>query len=541
MTIGPAVQLSKADSLRHKQKMVQALMLYESILAEPLSGCEIARSHTGIAGIQIHAGNLEEAQPHLALAREYCGMCSNHLRSPMVLELSELHARSRQPQEALDLLHKELEWQPHPSQRDEIELAIVELNFALGNWGEAMRMASQMTGVRALGLQIQAGVLMDIPLGDLPLEDLLQQHTGKDENQVLAELTHVHTALTGLGKVQEAFDLSKKMVGLFNHEYNKEAWALAQLRVALSAERAQLPMDALLAFHEAERIISESNNPMLRAKIAREQARFERKRGATDKALACLTLADSLTAGMLHNSQITEEQKRGGFDPFEAAITDSLRPIQSPGMWPYAFALAALGLLAAALRSRELKKDLRKERIRSLRLQRTILVEPNAATDDQGFMAPRASISSVTEQVLTEPERLDFDDIIASLEMDHGPLIDWELECNQVEGQQAPEGLLSLLSVTSKRLMTESEQDASYSGRIRSDWHGIHVEISGPESASTKELEGIFVAGHQSKMWSPVLAQIEKLAGQLTVEKRPTGDLALMFLLPYTRSSESLL
>ena len=82
----------------------------------------------------------------------------------------------------------------------------------------------------------------------------------------------------------------------------------AQLRVALSAERAQLPMDALLAFHEAERIISESNNPMLRAKIAREQARFEQKRGATDKALARLTLADSLTAGMLHNSQITEEQ-----------------------------------------------------------------------------------------------------------------------------------------------------------------------------------------------------------------------------------------
>ena len=66
-----------------------------------------------------------------------------------------------------------------------------------------------MTGVRALGLQIQ-GVLMDIPLGDLPLEDLLQQHTGKDDNQVLAELTHVHTALTGLEKSKRPSICPKK-------------------------------------------------------------------------------------------------------------------------------------------------------------------------------------------------------------------------------------------------------------------------------------------------------------------------------------------
>ena len=92
MTNGPAVQLSKADSLRHKQKMVQALMLYESILAE-LYLLRNARSHTGIAGIQIHAGNLEEAQSHwpwpenivgcvpITFAAQWFLNCPNSMRS----------------------------------------------------------------------------------------------------------------------------------------------------------------------------------------------------------------------------------------------------------------------------------------------------------------------------------------------------------------------------------------------------------------------------------------------------------------------------
>ena len=32
------------------------------------------------------------------------------------------------------------------------------------------------------------------------------------------------------------------------------------------------------------------------------------------------------------------------------------------------------------------------------------------------------------EEVLTRPDRLDFDDIIASLEMDHGTAVEWEFK-----------------------------------------------------------------------------------------------------------------
>ena len=136
------------------------------------------------------------------------------------------------------------------------------------------------------------------------------------------------------------------------------------------------------------------------------------------------------------------------------------------------------------------------------------------------------------EEVSTRPDRLDFDDIIASLEMDHGTAVEWEFQGTQ-EGQDAPEGLLSLLSVTLKRLLEGDASTSPFAGRIRNDWHGIHVEIEGPETASTRELQRMFAGGTHSSRWNPVLVQIEKLAGRFTVEKRGTGELALTFMLPH--------
>lgn len=72
-----------------------------------------------------------------------------------------------------------------------------------------------------------------------------------------------------------------------------------------------------------------------------------------------------------------------------------------------------------------------------------------------------------------------------------------------------------------------------FSGRIRNDWHGIHVEIEGPETPSTRELQRMFAGGTHSSQWNPVLVQIEKLAGKFTVEKRGPGELALNFMLPH--------
>ena len=534
-------QIDRADSLRNHGKMVQALTMYRSLLPEPLTGCEQGRVQLGMAAIHWQAGNTSQAKPLLADAALTCSTCPTRIRTDLTLELAKLLARCGDTSLALDALVREQQLQPHPSLREALSVALVELHFAQGNWNEVWALTESLTGPHAQGLRLQAGVMLGMRLDDLPVEPYLRSAKPSNEELVLGELTHLHTLLNGLTRSEEALDLARTMVTFFDPLTDPEPWTLAQLRVAISAEQANKPLEALLAFHEAGRVATQVNDLALRARIAREQARFERARGAEKAALDHLVLADSLTMVMLHSGG--KEREPRAFqshpalleDPFELAAADAMRPQPSSGAWPFAFALLTLGFLATALRARELKKALRKERVRSFRMQKAIHAETTAAMALSGADEPNlgaAATSENVEEVLTRPDRLDFDDVIASLEMDHGTGIEWEFE-GTPEGQNAPEGLLSLLSVTVRRLMTGNPEHRPFMGRIRNDWHGIHVEIEGPETPSTKELQRMFAGGTHSSTWNPVLVQIEKLAGRFTVEKRGSGDLALTFMVPH--------
>jgi len=537
----PTDLLNRADTLRNRGKMVQALTLYRSAMAEAISGCEMARAHVGMGGIQWNAGNISEAKPHLDQAAQTCGTCPTHIRTGISLELARLMVVCGNTQEALQVLEREMHFGPAATQLAEVQLARVELHFVEGHWEEVWNATASMEGPRAEGLRIQAGAMIGHPISHLPLETYLRTTKPSERSIVLSELTHLHTMLSGSGRMQEALDLARGMVSLSDPIADAEDWTVAQLRVAVSAERAGKPLEALLAFHEAGRAAELVKDISLRARIAREQARFERERGATKAALEHLALADSLTVAMLHNvHQDREPRQFQSFpvlsdDPFELAAAEAMRPTASPGAWPFACALILLGLIAAALRANELKRALRKERVRAFRMQRMMHMEGDPfATEEDDLSGLGVTESGNVEEILTRPDRLDFDDVIASLEMDHGTAVEWEFEGNH-EGQNAPDGLLSLLSVTLKRLL-EGDQSGSFAGRIKNDWHGIHVEIEGPETPSTRELQRMFAGGAHSSAWNPVLVQIEKLAGRFTVEKRPSGELALTFLLPHSKS-----
>lgn len=534
-------QIDRADSLRNQGKMVQALSMYRSLLPEPLSGCEQGRVHLGMAAIHWQAGNTSQAKPLLTDAALTCSTCPAQIRTNLTLELAQLLARCGSTSMALDVLVREQHLQPHPALRTELSVALVELHFAQGNWNEVWALTESLKGPHAQGLRLQSGVMLGQALEALPVESFLRSAKPSNEGVVLGELTHLHTLLSGLGRSDEALSLARTMASFFDPLADPEPWTLAQLRVAISAEQANQPLEALLAFHEAGRVASQVNDVALRARIAREQARFERARGAEKAALDHLVMADSLTMVMLHSGG--QEREPRAFqthpalldDPFELAAADAMRPQASSGAWPFACALLALALLATALRARELKKALRKERVRSFRMQRAIHAE-TAGESLLDVSGERNHVATMppdnVEEVLTRPDRLDFDDVIASLEMDHGTGIEWEFEGTS-EGQNAPEGLLSLLSVTVRRLLNGNHEQRAFMGRIRNDWHGIHVEIEGPETPSTKELQRMFAGGTHSSTWNPVLVQIEKLAGHFTVEKRGTGDLALTFMVPH--------
>lgn len=534
--------LDRADTLRLEGKMVRALTLYKSTLTEALSGCDASRAHVGIASIQWNAGNIAEAKPHLAEARLSCRACPVHQRTDLALELAKLSFLCGETDAAVAILEKESSLGPLASKAEDVQLALIELHFAEGHWERVWDETENLSSARAMGLRMQAGVMLGKPLESLSMEAYCRSTKPSELDEVMSELTHLHTMLTSLARHEEALALSRHMTGLLDPVADGEDWTMSQLRVAISAERAEKPFEALLAFHEASRAAESIEDIALRARLAREQARFERDRGATDAALDHLALADSLTMSMLQNMHHRREARSFeshpvlSADPFEVAAAEALRPATSPGAWPFACALVLLGLLAAGLRAHELKKALRKERVRAFRMQRLIHTEQDPfETEMASPLNSNLPSEEVVEEVLTRPDRLDFDDVIASLEMDHGTTIEWEFDGNH-EGQMAPHGLLSLLSVTVRRLLEGGKPSHSFAGRIRNDWHGIHVEIEGPETASTQELQRMFAGGTHSSKWNPVLVQIEKLAGRFTVEKRASGDLALTFLLPHGKA-----
>lgn len=531
----------QADSLRAGGLVVQALAMYRQLLATPINGCQEAHAHAGVASIQWHAGNVTEAKSHLTQAANAFGTCPASARTALSLEVASLMAFAGQTQDALELLTTELALGPAAEAKAEVQLALTELHFMEGDWAQVLALSNSLDAPRAQGLALQAGVMMGTPLDSLPYRAYLRAARPSNQSEVLNEMTHLHTMLGASRRDKEALVLAQAVTSICDPVADPEGWTMAQLRIAVSAERAGRPLEALLAFHEAERTAAKLDDDALQARIARNQAQFEQQRGAHQAAYEHLRRADSMTVAMLHLAQGTVREARSfqpqpmfEEDPFELAASDALSQRQGGGAWPFAFALAALGLMASALRGRELKQSLRKERLRTLRLQRMV---PDPTTVD-----PLANIGiseeGAVEAILTRPNRLDFDDIIASLEMDHGTSVEWELH-GEPDGQEAPDGLLSLLSVTLKRLL-EGKQGQHYTGHIQNDWHGINVKIEGPSNQATQELQRMFAGESHSHSWNPVLIQIEKLAGKFTVAKKPSGDVALTFRLPHLGGSDAI-
>jgi tetratricopeptide (TPR) repeat protein len=541
-TLGSPIDLGRADSLRQSGKMVQALTLYRRLATETLTGCDHARIEAGLGHIQWNAGNASEARSHLIAASGQCGTCPTAVRSPLVLDIAHHLLSSGWTADAINLLEQELEWGPHAPALDEVHLALAKMHFAEGQWQRTWEMASHIPGTEASGMALQAGAMLGKALEELPLDNFIRQAKPSQRRVVTDELNHLLTLLTLEGRYTEALVLSRKINTLTDPIADPAAWTLSQLNVAKSAELANKPLEALLAFHEAGLTAELLDDLGLRARVARTQARFEESRGATASALRQLSLADSLTLAVLNATKASKEAKTFEThavlpqDPFELAAAEAMASSTSPGAWPFACALILLGLLAAGMRANELKRTLRRERVRSLRMQRMIQPEDSLNLDVSADLSVNAE--GGVEEILTRPNRLDFEDIIASLEMDHGTHVEWELQGDS-EGQSAPEGLLSLLSVTLKRLLVHTPKDASIQGVIRNDWHGIQVQLDGPDSPSTQELQRMFAGGEHSSTWNPVLVQIEKLAGRFTVEKKATGELALTFLLPHTEDQRS--
>ena len=144
------------------------------------------------------------------------------------------------------------------------------------------------------------------------------------------------------------------------------------------------------------------------------------------------------------------------------------------------------------MRANELKRTLRRERVRSLRMQR--MIQPQDALN--GTVSADLAVNAGWRGGNPDAAQpFGLEDIIASLEMDHGTDVEWELQGN-AEGSPPLKGCSPCFRHR-EAVAGAQTQDASIQGVIRNDWHGIHVELDGPDSPSTQELQRMFAEGAQ--------------------------------------------
>ena len=548
--------LSKADSLVEEGKPVAALNLYRSVGESTIDQCIIAQAEVGKGRIQQKAGNLERASKAWVSVENNCSMCPSEVRSELVFYTVEGWISQGEETFAMNLLDLENTRIPNLGWQSKLELLRSRIHFLNGEWTQARIIATpkfddEHTDIDRLILWVQSGVLEGLGIDEAGIEHLENLREGPLEEKIDAAYANLHTLLITEKRYSEALDWSKSMLLNSNPALNPEGWILGQIRIATSAELSGKTLDALLAHHEAVRAADKWGNDKLTARTCRERARFDAVRGDDKSAYLYLCKADSLALAMIAATEIGREPKSfknhplPELDPFDLASANAAKTSE-PGAWPFAAALLTLALIAFTIRNFDLRRTLRRERLRTMRLHSLF---GNKSTPEIGtlesenteeiveILESQFAKSSEDWERRVSANSLDFDDVIASLEMELGTVVEWDLN-NDSKAPDAPDGLLSLLSITLKRLIPPDlspELDSPLKATIRNDWRGVRIMCEGAPSIATQEVKDLFSGNSTSPIWSPVFEQAERMAGRVLLECNQIGGHSVVLDLPHSK------
>ncbi|PCJ80711.1 MAG: hypothetical protein COA49_07735 [Bacteroidetes bacterium] len=537
-------------------KPVAALSLYRSVCETTINICSIARAEAGKGAIQQKAGNNERAAKAWLAVQENCFMCSQDLRSELVFKTIEGWISQGEETFALNLLELELSRNPSDEWISEFQVLRARIHFLNGDWSSARESSTPNFSLNELNtdrliLWVQSGILSGLNVKDAGIDYLEKARIGSDKEKIDAAYANLHTLLITEKRYGEALNWSKKILINYDPILNPEDWILGQMRVAKSAELAGKSLDALLAHHEAVIAAENYGDDKLTARTFRDKAQFDYKRGDYKSAHTYLQRADSIAIAMISAVHLGREPKSfrnhtlPELDPFDLA-NQSKTTSTNPGGWPFAAALLTLGLMTVIIRNYDLKRTLRRERLRTMRLH-TMFGSENPAeigdleaesTDEivEQLEAQFSSSSPDWERIVSS-NALDFDDVIASLEMELGNAVDWVLE-NDTKAPKAPEGLLTLLSVTLRRLLPpnySNDQNTHVNALIKNDWSGVRIMFDGDANAATEELKNLFSGSSTSQMWSPVFEQAERMSGRIMLECNPLGGHSVVLDIPHPK------
>jgi len=525
--------LQRGDSLLTAGRPVAALAMYRGAEQRATDPCQLAAAHTGIGVVHAASGNIDPATEAWKQALRGLSACGAASRERLALKLAQGYVQLHLEDDARAVVTLELRRQP---QSVELKQMLARIAFIQGDWEFAESVSREGLDLLTGGVDVAHLTLKDRrPFTELMhlrvTSHALAHHSLPDSlsapyREALAALRtdeaqafreELHRVLASEGMHLEALGVARELLAA-TPALEPAGYAAASLRVAESARAAGRPMEALLAFHDATAAAARAGDPEVLAGIHRQAAAFDVERGDLAGAVERYQSLDSLQQVLLAAADPESGADRKGFteqvasedDPFDRdeAGAGGAGRARGPGAWPWIVALLGLGWFAFALHNGSLRRALRTERGRVIRLRSLVPADR--------FGPSRAA-------PVDPAEALSVAAFLEGLDRDLVNAVDWTVPADFAEQLSADQQavLQALLEGVAELPRTGSRIRAE----IIPSEAGWRLSLVGEGSGMSEALRGLF-SGQEvptTGSWAAVQGSLRALATRLTVER--TADL----------------
>lgn len=538
---GPSAEaeelLHQADSLLLHDKPVSALTRYRGVLNHTFDLCQLAKAHQGIATIYLRTGHEEEAQSELEQAAQGMVGCNAEARLALVQTLAESWMSLHEDERALELVDQELERQPASAPLLTLRVRIA---FARGEYRAAETAVDRVlhhiaqegvtptVQVELRKIKVLSQLFATERLEEADLASLHQALLTLPETEARAVRASIHDAIEGQGLHEQAWAWANEMLAKAP-ERDAEAKADAYTRIARSAFAAGREIEAVFAHEQAIRYAHLTGNQMMLAQVLRDHAAFERARGNQEAALASLWQLDTLQRAMLLSIPTSTSAAKSLLpqptedpDPFDTAVA-SIQSAQTlphrAGMWPWWVALLLLVALGLGLHNAQMRRALRSERSRVVRLRSLVSL--------QGWAE-----STAHHPVTAQEDGQEIRDFLRELDAELMLPLRWEVaENTQVKLSADVRKTLRQLLQRFRELDASNQTIDVRVEQVGREWR---FSLASEHTEASKALQGIFTGNESQRIpvWRDVLQQLQGLAARVMVERLSSHRERLTVTLP---------
>jgi len=552
-----SAMIARGDSLQASGKWVAALSMYNGAQQRTFDPCLTSRAAAGIAEVHLESLNYHEARWSTESAAEFAAQCGHP--HELILRISDLWIGLNEDIAARDLIDAALEAHPHPALWSE-KVLLAQLSGHPESILKAARSWASADGERdtplrvaqVRGVILQAQIMRDTIWHANEEQAFVEALAAISPLEECALREQVYLVLKAKGQALHALQWAR-IIRDKTPPGDLAGQTLAELRIAHCARDAHRPLDALIAYHEAEHAARKTGDRTLLAETLRQVASFETDRGHHAAALAAWSQVDSLQQLMLAQLTPANVRSRRNFstfvtpvaDAFDLAAEDHLAQLSasSQGMdlrsnpWVWVAVICWIGLLSFAMKNRSLRRILQRERLRLVTLRQWIHANPSLDASATEGESQNMSEISLVPKIYGEPVE-SIESILKSIDeaIDH-PV---EFEILSLRPILLPISMgrkIRPLVGELLKLQMHSEIFGSAPIHIQvidreREWQ---IRLNGPRISTAPTLSTLFqplpnLQASESGMW--LRSAMRDLAAQLTVERNEGHTESWVFTMP---------